>query len=108
MFPARSSRDVLASVGRLILAFACLTGLALPAAAQDDKPNAASRPAKAEGGAAQKKTEGAQSLTAEEEQQSLGFARSQHPELVPLLEKLKEENPHEYRKALIDLFRAQQ
>jgi hypothetical protein len=108
MIRVRLSRDVPASLSRLLLAFACLMSWAVPLAAQDDKPTAAGQSAKAEGGAAHKKAEGALSLNAEEEQQVLGFARSQHPELVPLLEKLKEDNPHEYRKALTDLYRAQQ
>jgi len=101
MFPARSSSF------RLILAFGCLAVVVLPIAA-DDKPNAAGQPAKAEGGAGQTKANGAPSLTAEEEQQALGFARSQHPELLPLLEKLQEDNPNEFRKALTDLHRAGQ
>lgn len=108
MIRVRFSRDVLASLSRLLLAFACLMSWALPVAAQDEKPNSAGLSANAEGGAAHRKTEGAPSLTVEEEEQALGFARSQHPELVPLLEKLKEDNPHEYRKALTDLYRAQQ
>jgi len=120
MFPARSSLGIQTtlglrtslglqrSMGRLILAFACLTGLVLPAAAQQSKPNAAGQPAKSEGGAGQTKAAGAPSLTADEEQQALGFARSQHPELVPLLERLREDNPNEYRKALTDLYRAEQ
>src|SRR5262249_29028238 len=47
-------------------------------------------------------------LTAEQQQQALGFARTQHPELADLLEKLKEANPKEYRNALQDVFRAEQ
>src|SRR5262249_35179058 len=47
-------------------------------------------------------------LTAEQQQQALGFARTQHPELADLLEKLKEANPKEYRNALQELFRAEQ
>jgi hypothetical protein len=114
MFPARSSLVLLISpghppsLGRLILAFACLTSLVLPAAALDDKPNAAGQPAKAEDGAGQTKAAGAPSHTAEGEQQALGFARSQHPELLPLLERLRADNPNEYRKALTDLHRAEQ
>jgi hypothetical protein len=108
MFPARSSRGLLTALNCLILAFASLTGRVGPVVAQDEQPTASGQSAKSDGGAANKRNEGRPSLTAEEEQQALGFARSQHPELVPLLEKLKEDNPHEYRKALIDLFRAQQ
>jgi hypothetical protein len=114
MFPARSSPGLvsslglLTSLGHVALALACLTGRLQPAAAQDARPTAAGRPANSEGGAAQKKVESALSLTAEEEQQALGFARSQHPELVPLLEKLREDSPNEYRKALTDLYRAEQ
>src|SRR5436305_1545128 len=108
MFPARSSLGLPTTPGRLILAFACLTGLVLPAAPLDDKPNAAGQPATAEGGAGPTKAVGASFLTADEEQQALGFARSQHPELVPLLERLREDDPNEYRKALTDLYRAQQ
>lgn len=108
MYPARSSLDILTSLGRLVLLFACLAGWVLPTAVAEDEPNAASRPAKAEGDAVLKKGEGAPSLTAEVEQQALGFARSQHPELVPLLERLRDDNPNEYRKALTDLYRAQQ
>ncbi len=107
MFRTRSSRGP-TSPGRLILAFACLTGLVLPAAALDGQPKETGQPAKSEGGAAQRKAGGAPSLTAVEEQQALGFARSQHPELVPLLERLREDNPNEYRKALTDLYRAEQ
>jgi len=108
MFLARSSLGGLISPGRLILAFACLTGLVLPAAALDGKPNAAGAPAKSPGGAGQTKAAGAPSLTADEEQQALGFSRSQHPELVPLLERLREDDPNEYRQALSDLYRARQ
>jgi len=114
MYPARSSLDVLTSLdiltarGRLILLFACLMGWVLPTAVAEDELNAAGRPEKAEGGAVQKKGDGAPSLTADAEQQALGFARSQHPELVPLLERLRDDNPNEYRKALTDLYRAQQ
>lgn len=46
-------------------------------------------------------------LTADEETQALGFARSQHPELADLLEGLKKNDPKEYAKALLDLHRAQ-
>ncbi len=108
MFRERSSLVRPISPGRLILAFACLTGLALPAAALDGKPNAAGPPAKSQDGAWQTKAAGAPTLTADEEQEALGFSRSQHPELVPLLERLKEDDPNEYRKALSDLHRAQQ
>src|SRR5258708_4851536 len=108
MFLARSSLASRISMGRLILAFACLTGLVLPAAALDGQPNADGPPAKSPGGAGQTKAAEAPSLTADEEQHALGFSRSQHPELVPLLERLREDDPNEYRKALTDLYRAQQ
>jgi len=114
MFLARSSlghlitRGRLIPPGRLILACACLTGLVLPAAALEGQPNAADPPAKLQGDAGQTKAAGAPSLTAAEEQEALGFARSQHPQLLPLLERLRQDDPNEYRKALSDLYRAQQ
>ena len=82
MLPARSLP------GRLILTFACLTGLVLPAAALEGqpnaagKPNAAGQPAKSEGGAGQTKSAGAPSLTADAEHQALGFGGGTRPSPV--------------------------
>jgi hypothetical protein len=47
-------------------------------------------------------------LTADQEQEALTFARSQHPELADLLVKLQEKNPKEFEKAMQELHRAQQ
>ncbi|MCE9604392.1 MAG: hypothetical protein K8U03_05740 [Planctomycetia bacterium] len=44
-------------------------------------------------------------FTPEREAAALTFVRTHHPELADLLERLKERRPHEYEKAIRDLFR---
>jgi hypothetical protein len=100
--------SIRSQIRHLILGFACLAGWLLPPVCADEQAVSSRTPPKAKAHGAKNKAEPAAGLTKDEEQQALGFARSQHPELADLLEKLKEGNPKEYGKALQDLHRAQQ
>lgn len=51
------------------------------------------------------KSAAALSITPAREAAALTFVRTNHPELADLLTKLKERRPHEYQKALRELFR---
>lgn len=97
-----------------LLPLACIGavfGLALSAAASSDDlapgKQAQTDKARRKTGADEARKPG-NSLTGEQQTQALGFARSQHPELADLLEKLRDNDPKEYGRALQDLFKAQQ
>jgi len=44
-------------------------------------------------------------ITADQETQAIDFARTQHPELVELLDRLEEINPEQYSRAIRELYR---
>lgn len=44
-------------------------------------------------------------ITADQERQAIDFARTQHPELVELLDRLEEINPEQYGRAIRELYR---
>ncbi|MBN73632.1 MAG: hypothetical protein CME32_30635 [Gimesia sp.] len=52
---------------------------------------------------ARKEPKNAGALSPEREKQALEFARSHHPELAELIERLKKHRPREYRRAVRDL-----
>ncbi len=90
---------------RLAVWTALLLGFAVVAESRgDDAGDRASRSKAAKLNAEQNKK--IQKLTAEQEEQALGFARSQHPELAELLERLKKNDRKEYARAMLDLHRA--
>lgn len=53
--------------------------------------------------AARKAAKNANALTPKREKEVLAFARSHHPELAELIERLKKHRPREYRRAVRDL-----
>jgi hypothetical protein len=95
---------------RIILATGFTLELALSAVADIDSPNAAGKPQepKENRRAIDEARKSDNGLTADQQQLALGFARTQHPDLADLLEKLKERNPKEYTHALTELSRAEQ
>jgi len=95
---------------RVFLATAFALALVSSANADTDSPDAKAKPLRPKENrrAIVEVRKSESGLTAEQQQQALGFARSQHPELADLLEKLKEANPKEYSNALLELYRAEQ
>jgi len=94
---------------RIALAAFCVVGLSMSVSAGGDDSTPASRKGKESRSAAARDLEAqVKGLTPDQQQQALGFARAQHPELADLLEKLRETNPKEFGKALHDLHRAEQ
>lgn len=103
-------RAICSQLMRFAVAAACVAGLSFGAAARGDDPPA--NPPEKQDDSQRHNADPAQAkkllkLTVEQETQALYFARSQHPELADLLERLKKNDPKEYGRALLDVHRAQ-